>query len=37
MSTNAFCIDISSGVETMLGVKDSNMIKEIYKEFKTLE
>tara|TARA_B100000212_G_scaffold342491_1_gene329966 strand:+ start:236 stop:880 length:645 start_codon:yes stop_codon:yes gene_type:complete len=37
MSTNAFCIDISSGVETMLGVKDTNMIKEIYREFKTLE
>ena len=37
MSTNAFCIDISSGVETMLGVKDTNMIKERYREFKTLE
>ena len=34
--TNAFCIDISSGVEKELGIKDSNMIKEIYTEFKAL-
>ena len=34
--TNAFCIDISSGVEKALGIKDSNMIKEIYTEFKAL-
>ena len=34
--TNASCIDISSGVEKVLGVKDSYMIKELYKEFKAL-
>jgi len=34
--TNASCIDISSGVERVLGVKDSNMIKELYKKFKAL-
>ena len=34
--TNASCIDISSGVEKVLGVKDSNMIKELYKKFKAL-
>ncbi len=34
--TNAYCIDISSGVEKVLGVKDSYMIKELYKEFKAL-
>ena len=34
--TNAFCIDISSGVEKALGVKDSNMIKKLYAEFKAL-
>ena len=34
--TNAFCIDISSGVEKTLGVKDSNMIKKLYAEFKAL-
>ena len=34
--TNASCIDISSGVEKVLGVKDSYMIKELYKKFKAL-
>ena len=34
--TNAFCFDISSGVEKALGVKDSNMIKKLYAEFKAL-
>ena len=34
--TNASCIDISSGVEKVLGIKDSYMIKELYKKFKAL-
>ena len=32
-NTQAYCIDISSGVEKELGVKDRNMIKELFEEF----
>ena len=35
-NSKAYCIDISSGVEIELGVKDRNMIKELYKEFNAL-
>ena len=35
-NTQAYGIDISSGVEKELGVKDINMIEEIYREFNTL-
>lgn len=34
-NTQAYCIDISSGVEKEIGVKDRNMIKELFEEFNT--
>ena len=35
-NTNAFCLDLASGVEKELGIKDINMIEELIRKFKLI-
>ena len=35
-NTNAFCLDLASGVEKELGIKDGNMIEELIRKFKLI-